>query len=67
MTRPQFSMKTMLWLIVVVAEFFASRAWLERRFTMQRRDWADLINGQEKKHEWLLSEYKRLRRREFRE
>jgi hypothetical protein len=67
MRRPRFSLKTMLWLIAVVAAFFAGRAWKEREFTIERHDWATLINGQEEKHKWVLSEYHRLRRREFKE
>jgi hypothetical protein len=36
MRRPQFSLKTLLWLMVVVAAFFAGAAWSERRWARER-------------------------------
>lgn len=65
MPRPQVTLKTLLWLTALVAAFFAGRAWKEREFTKERRDWVNLINGQEEKHKWLISEYHRLQRPEF--
>lgn len=33
MSRPQFSLKTLLWLMVVVAAFLGGAAWQKRRMT----------------------------------
>lgn len=65
MPRPQFTVKTLLWLTALVAAFFVGRAWKEREFTIERHDWVNLINGQEERHKWLISEYHRLQRLEF--
>jgi hypothetical protein len=36
MPRPQFSLKTLLWLMAVVAAFLAGAAWSERRWAKER-------------------------------
>ena len=36
MRRIQFSLKTMLWLMLVVAAFFTGAAWRDRRWARER-------------------------------
>jgi hypothetical protein len=36
MPRPQFTLKTLLWLMAVVAAFFAGAAWSERPWAKER-------------------------------
>ncbi len=36
MRRPQFSLRTMLWLMLVAAAFFAGAAWRDRRWAKER-------------------------------
>ena len=42
MPRPQFSLKTLLWSMVVVAAFFGGAAWQRRQYAIDREDWLDM-------------------------
>ncbi|HEX7447108.1 MAG TPA: hypothetical protein VF306_06160 [Pirellulales bacterium] len=44
MPHPQFSLKTMLWLMLVVAAFIAGAAWQKRRSDAEREQLARLLN-----------------------
>ena len=72
MPRPQFSLKTLLWLMAVVGAFFAGGEWARRRWAAERSKllsdvklWQDLSEDQEKQfmkyHDmWLKLERARL-------
>ena len=62
MPRPQFSLKTSLWLMALVATFIGGAAWNDRQYKTQRSDYIWLINGQEKKFEQFILERRKLRR-----
>ena len=38
MPRPQFTLKTLLWLMAVAAAFFAGSSWAERRLADERKE-----------------------------
>jgi hypothetical protein len=61
-SRPQFTLRTLLWLMALAAAFFAGATWNERKFKQQRSDWIYLVNGQEEKFEWFFADHRRLRR-----
>lgn len=62
MGRPQFSLKTLLWLMICFACFGAGVVWQRRQYEIQVRDWIYLVNGQETNHVRLIDENKRLHR-----
>jgi hypothetical protein len=58
MRRPQFTLKTLLWLMAVVAAFFAGGRWAERRWETREMEMFDAMkraaNAQQKAEEELL-------------
>lgn len=68
MPRPQFTLKTLLWLMVVVASFCGGAAWQRRRYMaerslwfIQRRDLLSVLRGAVDNQQWLSDERQRLR------
>ena len=46
MSRPQFSLKTLLWLMIVAAAFLGGIHVEHRRHDTERRDWINTTMGQ---------------------
>lgn len=67
MPRPQFSLKTLLWMIVCVACFFAGARWNDRRWNRERTRLKEEIKVrtiQARSRQWISARAERLIREE---
>ena len=62
MRRPQFSLKTLLWLMAVVAAFFAGAAWNNRRWQDERQRYETSIDARNMHIEIITNQRDALRK-----